>query len=141
MHDKLITTFKKASYKPNPNLALNIWDEISLKSKRRAQLKFGAFSIIGFMSFLGLIPAFEALFNNLSRSGFYEYFSLIFSDGGTILSYWKEFLFSLVESLPTMSIALTLSLICICFFSLKYLVRQIDKGQLIFASSVSLSIF
>jgi len=90
------------------------------------------------VSAVGLIPAFEMLLNNLAQSGFSEYFSLIFSDGGSMLTYWKELSFSLAESLPVMSIILTLSTLFVCFLSLRYLIKQIGKNNLM--SAITLSI-
>jgi hypothetical protein len=84
-----------------------------------------------------LVPTFKILLADLTRSGFYEYFSLLFSDTGSIISYWKEFTFSIAESLPIISIISVLSLLFVCFLSLKYLIKQINKNQLI--SSLMLS--
>jgi len=138
MHQKLTKIFQKVKYESNINLAENVWQAIVLHDKCIVRVKLWAFSIIGFASLVGLMPAFKALSSDFVQSGFYEYFSLIFSDSGLILSYWKELFFSLAESLPTISIILTLSLLFICFLSLRYLMKQISKGRLI--NSVALSI-
>jgi hypothetical protein len=138
MHQKLTKIFQKVKYESNINLAENVWQSVVLHDKCIVRVKLWAFSIIGFASLVGLMPAFKALSSDFVQSGFYEYFSLIFSDSGLILSYWKELFFSLAESLPTISIILTLSLLFICFLSLRYLMKQISKGHLI--SSVTLSI-
>jgi len=138
MHQKLTKIFQKVKYESNINLAENVWQAIVLHDKCIVRVKLWAFSIIGFASLVGLVPAFKALSSDFVQSGFYEYFSLIFSDSGLILSYWKELFFSLAESLPTISIILTLSLLFICFLSLRYLMKQISKGRLI--NSVALSI-
>lgn len=130
MEDKLIKIFQKAKYEPSPDLALSVWQTVIRYDKRITRLKLWVFSSALLASLVGLVPAFQILFNDLAHSGFYEYFSLIFSDGGSILSYWKELAFSIVESLPSMSILLTLSLLFVCFLSLKYLIKQIIKGQL-----------
>ena len=138
MHQKLTKIFQKVKYESNINLAENVWQAIVLHDKCIVRVKLWAFSIIGFASLVGLVPAFKALSSDFVQSGFYEYFSLIFSDSGLIFSYWKELFFSLAESLPTISIILTLSLLFICFLSLRYLMKQISKGRLI--NSVALSI-
>jgi len=138
MHQKLTKIFQKVKYESNINLAENVWQAIVLHDKCVVRVKLWAFSIIGFASLVGLVPAFKALSSDFVQSGFYEYFSLIFSDSGLIFSYWKELFFSLAESLPTISIILTLSLLFICFLSLRYLMKQIGKGRLI--NSVALSI-
>ena len=131
MEHKLIKLFQKAKYEPDTNLADDIWHAIVIRDKYMTRLKLWAFAFMGFVSLVGLVPALKVLSNDFTQSGFYEYFSLIFSDGGSMLSYWKEFVFSLAESLPTMSIIFTLSLLFICFLSLRHLMKQVGKGQLI----------
>ena len=132
MQSKLIKIFKKARYEPEPDLEQAVWSTIIARDKRTTRFKLWTYGFVGFASFAGLIPAFKILFTDLAHSGFYEYFSLIFSDTGSILSYWKELIFSLTESLPVVSIIFTLSLLFICFLSLRYLMKQIIRNELIF---------
>ena len=130
MQEKLTRIFKEAKYEPDAKLASSVWQKIVMKERSKDLVKLWSFSFVGFLSLVGLIPTLEELFNDLAHSGFYEYFSLIFSDGGSLVNYWKELLLSLAESLPVMSIIFTLSLFFICFLSLKYIVKQIGKNQL-----------
>jgi len=129
MEKNLVEIFKKAKYKPEPKLALAIFSTIEKQSERMAQIKLWSLAFIGFFSLTGLIPAFQMLLSDLSHSGLYEYFSLIFSDGGSMVSYWKELSFSVAESIPTMSIIFTLSLLFVCFLSIKYFMKQISENQ------------
>lgn len=129
MEQKLVEAFHKIKYEPDASLAENVWRTIILRNKHTVQLKLWAFAATGIASLIGLVPAFKILSNDLAQSGFYEYFSLIFSNGGSILFYWKELVFSLAESLPTMSIILTLSLIFILILSLKNLTKQIINNN------------
>jgi hypothetical protein len=138
MHDKLTKIFKNATYQPSPELAFSVLQTITKQEKRATQARLWFLSSLLFVSAVGLIPAFEMLLNNLAQSGFSEYFSLIFSDGGSMLTYWKELSFSLAESLPVMSIILTLSTLFVCFLSLRYLIKQIGKNNLM--SAITLSI-
>jgi len=130
MRKELIKAFHNAMYESDGDLAKNIWNTLAIREKRIARLKFFAFSFIGFISLIGLVPAFIALFDDFAQSGFYEYLSLIFSNNGAIVSYWKELAFSLGESLPVMSLIISFSLIFIFFLSLRYAMKQIIKGQL-----------
>jgi hypothetical protein len=132
MEDKLIKIFQKAKYEPESDLEQVVWSTIIARDKRTTRFKLWTYGFVGLASFAGLIPAFKILFTDLAHSGFYEYFSLIFSDTGSILSYWKELIFSLTESLPVVSIIFTLSLLFICFLSLRYLMKQIIRNELIF---------
>ena len=138
MGHKLIKLFQEAKYEPDTSLADGIWHAIVIRDKYMTQIKLWAFTFMGLASLIGLVPAFKELLSDFTQSGFYEYFSLLFSDGGSMLSYWKEFVFSLVESLPTISIIFTLSLLFICFLSLRHLVKQVGKGQLINSATLSI---
>lgn len=131
MQNRLTKVFQKAKYEENASLAEDVWQTIARREKRRTRFKLWIFALAGIASFSGLVPAFKILFGDLAQSGFYEYFSLVFSDGASHLSYWKEFMFSIAQSLPTMSILLSLSLIFVFFLSLKYMMKQIIKSQLI----------
>ena len=107
------STFKQAKYEPNTELKNKIWNKILLHNRRIVYFKLISFSFIGITSLIGFIPMFKILINDFTQSGFYEYFSLAFSNGGIFSIYWKEFALSLVESLPTMNIALLFVLLFI----------------------------
>ena len=138
MKNKLTKILKNAKYEPDTKMALSVWQTIVKQERRSTHLKLWSLSSLLFVSTVGLIPAFEILLSDLAHSGFYEYFSLIFSDGGSMLTYWKELAFSLAESLPIMSIIFTLSIVFVCFLSLKYLIKQIDKNNLMNALTLSI---
>jgi len=140
MEQKLIKIFQKAKYEADTNLSETVWRAITVRGRRITQFKLWVFALAGFASLIGLVPAIKILSSDLAQSGFYEYFSLIFSDSGLMLSYWKEFIFSLAESLPTMSIIFTLSSVFVFFLSLRYIMKQIIKNQLYPAGSLTLSI-
>ena len=129
MHDKLTKAFQKAKYKTSVNLEENIWLKLTTREKHFALFKLWAFASLGFASLAGLIPAFKIMLSDLTQSGFYEYFSLIFSDGLTNSVYWKELSLSLAESLPAISIILTLSLVFISFLSIRYFIKTIINND------------
>jgi hypothetical protein len=134
MEQKLIKIFQKAKYESDANSADKIWRAIVMRDERTARVKLWAFSLAGIISFAGLVPAFKILSSDFAQSGFYDYFSLLFGSNGSIISYWKELAFSLLESLPAISIILTLSLVFICFLSLRYLMKQVGRHQLILSA-------
>ena len=96
MKNKLTKILKNAKYEPDTKMALSVWQTIVKQERRSTHLKLWSLSSLLFVSTVGLIPAFEILLSDLAHSGFYEYFSLIFSDGGSMLTYWKELAFSLL---------------------------------------------
>ena len=129
MEEYLKNSFKKSKHEPSLDLADGIWNTIVLRNKRIAYLKLAFFSSISIASFVGLVPTFKMLLADFTQSGFYEYLSIAFSKNGFLSSYWKELAYSLAESLPTISLALSLSLIFVFFLSLRYVMKQIIKGQ------------
>ena len=140
MEEKLKKILKGAKYESDSKLSISIWNTLIIREKRVILLKLWSLSFVGLASLGLLVPAFEMLFNDFAHSGFYEYFSLIFSDGGLMLSYWKELSLSLAESLPIMSIIYTLSLFFVCFLSFKYIIKQFAKEQSANTATLSLSI-
>ncbi len=141
MHQKskqLRSAFQNAKYGADHGLPASVWNTIITRENRMARVKLWVFGIIGTISLIGLVPALQALSNNMTQSGFSSYFSLIFSDGGSIASFWKEFILSLGESLPILSVIFALSLLFVCGLSLRYFVKQIGRNQLTNNLSVAL---
>jgi hypothetical protein len=130
MQEKLTKIFKNTKYEPGLDLNEKIWSTIAVRNKRNAQNKFWIFAFMGFSSTIGLIPVVKILLTDLSQSGFYEYSSLLFSDSAIIVSYWKELILILAESLPIMSIILTLSLVFVLFLSFRYAMKQINNNHI-----------
>ncbi|MEI8174753.1 MAG: hypothetical protein WCG28_02260 [bacterium] len=129
MEENIKSVFNQVRYKPNSKLSDKIWDKIIVRNRRIAYFKITSYSIVGVASLLGFIPMFGILANDFTQSGFYEYLSLAFSKGGIFSAYWKEFAFSLAESLPTMSIVYTLTLVLVFFLSLHYVIKQIINNN------------
>jgi len=117
----------QTKYEPAQDLAQNVWNTIVAREKRAIRFKMWTFSLIGATSIAGLIPASKSLAANFASSGFYDYFSVLFSNNGTLTSYWKELSYSIAESLPTTSIIFTFTLIFILFLSIRYVVKQFIK--------------
>ena len=83
------------------------------------------FSVTLAGSLIGLIPSFKMLLSDFSRSGFINFFSLMFSDFSTVATYWQNFMMILLESLPAVSLALFLSNLLIFLQSAKSLTKNI----------------
>jgi hypothetical protein len=128
--DKLKNAFINAKYEPNVNLANNVWQKIIIRNKRIMFIKSSIFSLLGGFSLAGLIPVSRSLVDSFTRSGFYEYLSLLFSNNNGLAYYWKELAYSLAESLPVLNLISVFVLILILFLSLKYLAKQIIKNSL-----------
>ena len=131
MEKELKEVFQKAKYEANSELPVNIWHAVIRRDKQITRIRLWVFSLLGVLSLGGMLPVFKIFLNDITQSGFYEYLSLAFSGNSPIFSYPKEFFFSIAESMPTTSIILSLSLIFLLLFSLKYLTREIIKGLLL----------
>ncbi len=129
MDNNLKESFIRVKYEPENNLKDKIWQRIVIQNRRILYFKTVSFSILGISSLLALIPVVKILISDFTNSGFYEYLSLAFSKDGLFSSYSKEFIFSLAESLPTISIVASLSLLFLFFLSLKYIARQIINNK------------
>ena len=129
MHENIKNALKNIKYDPDHNLKDKIWQKLIIRNKRIAYLKLISFSSISTASLVGFIPMFKILANDFTQSGFYEYLSLTFSKGGLFSKYSQDFLYSLAESLPTMSIVFTLALVFVFFLSLRYVMKQIINNN------------
>ncbi len=129
MEESLKRAFQAAKYEPSNELVLEIWRKITVRNRHITYLKLVSFSSLGLASLIGFIPMFKILANDFTQSGFYEYLSLAFSRGGLFSSFWKEFIFSLAESLPTMSVVFSLILIFVFLLSLRYIIKQIINNK------------
>jgi len=89
------------------------------------------FAIMFACSVIGLVPAFNMLMSDISSSGFYNFFSLIFSDFSVVATYWQNFTMILLETLPALSLALFLAVILTFLQSTKLLLKDIKKLNII----------
>lgn len=62
-----------------------------------------------FMSGFVFVPALVYAGEELYASGFYTYVSLAFSDSSLVFSVWREFAFTLIESVPSIALLLVLA--------------------------------
>ncbi len=100
---------------------------INKEKKKILIFKISYTSIILFASILAMMPIINNLLDNLKASGFYEYISLIYSDSGILLSYWKEFIMLVTSSLPFFTIAISLTILGILIWSLSNLNKNIKN--------------
>ena len=96
---------------PSQGLVGVIFSRILEKERSSTRLRFGFYLSVAGLSCLALVPALRYAGQELSQSGFFDYLSLAFSDGGTVFAYWREFVLSLAESAPVFGIAIVLSVL------------------------------
>lgn len=110
---------------PHPELFNAICHRITAEQKRIVRLHVLFFSIGLVSSFIAVVPVFRFMQTSMTQSGFFEFFSLLFSDVGLVTTYWQSFFLILLESLPAVSIAAFLATVCIFFGSLRFLTRDV----------------
>lgn len=86
--------------RPPHDLKRNILLGISKEEFRRAKIYFIAATAVLPASLVTVFLSGRYLINSFYESGFYSYFSLLFSGDSTVLAYWKELTYSLVETMP-----------------------------------------
>lgn len=115
---------------PQPHLFNKVMKRIAREERLSAvrhafgNLVFFAVSFVGSVSVL--LPTFRMLRADVAQSGFFEFFSLMFSDLGSVADYWQSFGLALLESLPAASIALFLASVFVLLGSFKFLARGIN---------------
>jgi hypothetical protein len=130
MEKDLNLLFKKIAFEPDLSLKDKIFETINLKKKRRA--RFGIFTYLGssFAFLTGSIFSFQPLIKGLNSLGFFEYVSLVFSDGSALALIWKDYLLTLVDSLPVASLGLSMFLLFLLFVSIKKVSYQFKSYNL-----------
>jgi hypothetical protein len=95
-----------------------VMERIAYAKRRQARMRSGLFAALAIVSGAALVPAFQYTAEQFYVSGFYDYFTLVFSDRGFVLTYWRQFSLSLVESLPSLALLLLLPIVCALGYSL-----------------------
>lgn len=109
---------------PPERLSKAIFERIIAEKKHLARKRLWYTSSAGVFSLVAIFPAIQYLIGQFIQSGFYQYLSLIFSDGGAVIKYWKEISISLAESLPILGSAIVLTLVLIILGSFKYIIQD-----------------
>ena len=113
----------------------NILAAIEAKKRKAARLRLALFGSFALTSLVALFPAIQYFIAELNRSGFHQYFSLLFSDWNLAVTYWNDFVLSLAEALPVLAIASVLSAVFVFLGSLRLIAKQIKLAF----SSINLS--
>ena len=109
-----------------------IMARVDLAKRRAAKMRAGLFGVVALVSAGALVPALQYTANQLYASGFNDYLSLMLSDHTLVLTYWREFGLSLIESLPSLALLLLLPIAVALVWSLVRLVRNARTGFIYF---------
>ncbi len=113
---------------PPEDLLPRIITRIALLERRVARMRLSIFLGTTTLSLVAVVASFRYAWESFAQSSFSTYTSLLSSDGSALLLYWKEFLFSLVESLPIMSITVLLSTIFLLILSFKLMLHYLKDA-------------
>jgi hypothetical protein len=86
--------------RPPRDLKRNIILGIAKEELHRAKVYFAVTLTALPASLVAVFLSGRYLINSFNESGFYDYFSLLFSGDSMVLAYWKELAYSLVETMP-----------------------------------------
>jgi hypothetical protein len=123
--------FKQASYQPDSRLSGDVWSLIESKNTQIAKLKTLGYMSLSVLSLSGSVLSIKSLIEQATKLGFFDYFSLAFSDSGVMATYWKEYTLSLADSLPMASLALSIFLLLILVISIRNASYQFKNRLLI----------
>jgi hypothetical protein len=128
MSEKLSQIFNKISdLEPSLGLERAVLGYIELEKSKKLRWKL-VFSKIGIgLSAAGFLYALFILGGALVNSDFASMLTLAFSDLATVARNWNDYAFSLVETFPTLTVAVIMLPIFIFFLSLNSYVNLNNK--------------
>ena len=116
---------KLEQFEPSEKLRDGILARIDFEKRRSARIRFAALGTVATASFGAMIPSFQYAWRAVFQSGFYEYFSLLFSDSGAVLASWKTFALSLAETIPLVELTIFLIAVFIFLISVRMAIKNI----------------
>jgi hypothetical protein len=111
---------------PPKGLENRIINSIKAEEKRAKRFKAWIFGSISLASFVLSLRAIVYLVESMKETGFGQYLSLLFSENGAALVYWKEITLSLAESLPVVGLVAFLTTVGLLIWSMA---KVFDKGS------------
>lgn len=118
MKQNLSKLFKNLpEIEPSAQLEWNIIKNLRLAQQKKLKNRL-YFIQIGFtVSVAALVLAVLELGQTVIKSNFWNFIQLIFSDYKVVVSAWGDYLFSLMETFPTIEISIILIPVCGLLFS------------------------
>lgn len=90
--------------------------------RRKRHFFFTSLTLL--VSAISLVQIFQMVQAGFSESGFFNFFSLLFSDFSVVVSYWDNFIISLLETLPVIKLTLLFAVILIFLEMLKLFAKD-----------------
>ena len=124
MRQDLKTILSTNNLSPRQDLEADIIRVVYAQNARRIIVRFWASVVVGVASIAGLVPAVANMSAKLTQSGFYEYLTLAFSNGGIISKYGSDLAIALGESIPGVSITVFLIVVVVFLWSVKNMFKE-----------------
>lgn len=109
--------------RPPATLRRIILARVRAIERRLNRWRLVGFGALAMGAVAGIIPAINYLAGAFGQSGFYQYFTLAFSDSRVLTNYGQEFGLSLLESLPLWGLVALLGAITLLLWSLPQATR------------------
>ena len=113
------------SIEPDLGLKESILNKIEKESKKKAVFSFILGGFTSVTSILAAIYSIVLIVKDYYVSGLSEYISLVFSDSSVVFGLWKEYIYSIVESLPFVTMTVTLVSLWIFIWSIRYMIKNL----------------
>lgn len=101
-----------------------VHEEQQLSRLRRTFLAMCSMAVL---SGVGIFLVAQTIIESLSSSGFFRFLSLIVSDGVALVPYWQEYVYSLLEALPIVSLVVFVALFIIFLRSLQGVLSDVKR--------------
>ena len=115
--------------KPPVKLRANILMRIAQVEFRRARAYLLVSTTVGVFGIIGAVFSVKYLLQGFNQSGFYNYFSLLLSDPDIMLTYWREFSLSIVESIPVTGVIISLGAFAVFLVSVRIFANNMRVGM------------
>jgi hypothetical protein len=107
----------------SPSFCAKVVAVVYLARLRQARRRFRAWCVLAFAGGASFVVSSVYAAREIAVSNFPSYVSLLFSDAGSLALVWKEFLFSLVESLPLLGLTLAAAAVFALLISIRLGIR------------------
>ncbi len=122
---------QESRHAPNINLEHVLFVRLQKRIERAMKIRFISYCLIGIFSSISLVWYAYTLYGDLNNSGTYSYFRLfIEEDLATLSLVSKEILYAIVESLPIMSITLSLGFLFMVMVSINGILLSLQRRNM-----------
>lgn len=124
----LIIKRKDIIPEPPDDLIYQIFNKIEIREKRIVFAKLFVLSLFILASLTGILFFSINIISELSYSGFFAFISLVFSNYHSVMANFSDFFYSVIESIPAMSIAFLFFTIGFLVWSSKSFIKEFLKN-------------